>query len=120
MIIKDLERCEEFIAGDNTILRELLHGKRERLKIHYSLAHAALKPGERSLLHKLKESSEIYYVLEGKGVMHIDEESEEVKKDQVIYIPPNSKQYIENKGKADLRFLCIVDPAWKSEDEVIL
>jgi hypothetical protein len=25
MFIKDLKDCEEFIAGDNTILRELLH-----------------------------------------------------------------------------------------------
>ncbi len=120
MIIKDLERCEEFIAGDNTILRELLHGKRESLKLHWSLAHATLKPGKKSLLHRLKKSSEIYYILEGEGIMHIDGESEKVQKHQLIYIPPNSKQYIENTGKNELKFLCIVDPAWRKEDEEIL
>ena len=43
-----------------------------------------------------------------------------LKKNDSVYVPASSKQNIENVGKADLRFLCIVDPAWKSEDEVIL
>jgi len=32
----------------------------------------------------------------------------------------HSKQCIENIGKNELKFLCIVDPAWKHEDETIL
>ena len=52
--------------------------------------------------------------------MHIDNELEKVYAGQAIYIPPNSVQYIENIGKSDLKFLCIVDPAWKKEDEEIL
>ena len=66
------------------------------------------------------KTSEVYYILEGEGVLHIDDNSLNVSKDQAIYIPPNSKQYIENIGKNDLKFLCISDPAWKKEDEEIL
>ena len=52
--------------------------------------------------------------------MHVDSESAEVHSGQAVYIPPNSIQYIANTGKSDLEFLCIVDPAWRPEDEEIL
>ncbi len=119
MFIKDVKTCKEFIAGDNAILCELLHPDKEYLQLRYSLAHAMVKPGETSYRHKLK-NSEVYYILEGEGLMHIDNESARVLPGQVIYIPPNALQYIKNIGQSDLKFLCIVDPAWRKEDEVIL
>ena len=119
MLIKDLKDCQEFFAGDKTVLKELLHPDKQNIKIRYSLAHATVKPGKTSTPHTLK-TSEVYYILEGEGKMHIDNESENIKAGQAIYIPPDSKQFIENIGKNDLKFLCIVDPAWRKEDEVVL
>lgn len=119
MFIKDLQNCEEFTAGDGSILRELLHPNRADLEIRYSLAHATVKPGTTSKLHKLK-TTEVYYILEGVGIMHIDDESTKVHSGQVVYIPTDSKQYIQNIGNSDLKFLCIVDPAWQSKNEEIL
>ena len=119
MFIKDLQDCEEFIAGDNTILRELLHPDKADLQFRYSLAHAIVKPGKTSYPHKLK-TSEVYYILEGECVMHIGEESAKVCSNQAVYIPPDTKQYIHNSGNSDLIFLCIVDPAWRKEDEEVL
>src|SRR3989338_3464374 len=120
MLIKHLQNCKEFIAGDNTTLRELLHPDKEDLKLVYSLAHAVVKPGEISLWHRLRTSSEVYYILEGEGIMFIDNDSQKVCPGQTIYIPPNAKQRIKNTGKSDLKFLCIVDTAWKKEDEEIV
>lgn len=119
MFIKDLKNCEEFIAGDNTILRELLHPDKADLELRYSLAHAIVKPGKTSYLHKLK-TSEVYYILEGEGIMYIGDEAEKVSPGQAIYIPPNEKQCIHNSGNTDLVFICIVDPAWQKEDEEVL
>jgi mannose-6-phosphate isomerase-like protein (cupin superfamily) len=119
MFIKDLKDCEEFIAGDNTILRQLLHPDKADLAIRYSLAHAVLHPGKASQPHRLK-TSEVYYILEGEGIIHINDESEKVHAGLLIYIPPHAKQYIQNTGKSDLKFLCIVDPAWRAEDEEVL
>ena len=107
------------VAGDRTLLRELFHPDKADLKIRYSLAHAKVKPGQSSLAHRLK-TSEVYYILKGEGIMHLDGESAEVRPGQAVYIPPNSIQYISNTGKFDLEFLCIVDPAWQPEDEQIL
>ena len=119
MLIKDVQKCEEFVAGDNAILRELLHPDKEAIKLRYSLAHAIVKRGETSYRHKLKHS-EVYYILDGEGMMYIDNESVKVRPGQAIYIPPDSVQYIKNIGQSDLKFLCIVDPAWRQEDEVIM
>ena len=52
--------------------------------------------------------------------MHIDKETAKVRSGQAVYIPPGSVQFIENTGRSDLDFLCIVDPAWRPEDEEIL
>lgn len=119
MLIKKLQDCNEFIAGDNSLLRELLHPAKADLAIRYSLAHAVVKPGATSRPHMLK-TSEVYYILEGEGIMHIDGESARVSPGQAVYIPPYSRQYIRNTGKTGLKFLCIVDPAWQREDEEVM
>ncbi|OGZ22322.1 MAG: mannose-6-phosphate isomerase [Candidatus Nealsonbacteria bacterium RIFCSPLOWO2_01_FULL_43_36] len=119
MFIKKIKDCKELVAGDKSTLREVLHPIKDNLKIGYSLAYATVKSGEMSLLHKMK-TSEVYYVLQGEGVMYIDNESKKVGSGQVVYIPPNSAQKIKNTGHQDLIFLCIVDPAWRKEDEKIV
>ena len=119
MFIKCLKDCKEFTAGDDSILRELLHPEKAGVQIRYSLAHAEVRSGQKTIPHKLK-SAEVYYITEGHGLMYIDDKSSEVGPGCVVYIPPNSIQYIENIGNSDLKFLCIVDPAWKEDDEEVL
>jgi len=119
MLIKRLKDCRETTAGDRTRLRELLHPARDAAAIGYSLAVAWLSPGKRSQAHRLK-TSEVYYLFRGGGVMHIDDEAAEVTAGDAIYIPPDSVQWLENTGKDDVEFACIVDPAWRPEDERIL
>lgn len=117
MLIKDIKKCKYFKAMDKTVLCELLHPENENIERGCSIAHAVLKQDESSLPHRVKESVEIYYILEGDGVMHIEEESSKVQPGQAVYIPPHAKQWIENVGKADLKFLCIVSPPWREDNE---
>ena len=119
MFLRHLKDCREFIAGDGSILRELLHPGKADLQIRYSLAHAKVTPGQATKPHRLK-TSEVYYVIAGNGLMHIDEERFEVGAECAVYIPPHATQYIENTSDADLIFLCIVDPAWREGDEEVL
>jgi mannose-6-phosphate isomerase-like protein (cupin superfamily) len=119
MLVVDLKECTEFVAGDNTILREVLHPAKQEVSLRYSLAHATVRPGEVSLPHRLA-TSEVYYILEGQGVMYIDREQAEVGPGHTVYIPPHSVQSIRNTGESDLKFLCIVDPAWRAEDEEVV
>ncbi len=110
-----------FTAGDASVLREILNPAKaeELVGVQYSLAHATVQSGSATLKHSLT-SSEVYYILSGRGVMHVDVGQAEVGPGDAIYIPPGSVQFIENTGEKDLEFLCIVDPAWVPECETVL
>ena len=108
------------IQGDEgTKIKQYFHPHNTLNGINYSIAQFTLGPGKKSKLHKIS-SSEIYYILEGSGKLKIDEETHQIEKDDSAYVPPNSKQLIENTGSIDLKFLCIVEPAWKAENEILL
>jgi len=119
MTIKKLHDIEVFDGGEGTKIRQIFHPHNTLNGIRYSISHSEIKSGGKSKLHKMK-TSEVYYILQGEGNLQIDDAIFKVLKDQVIYIPPHSKQRIENTGKDELKFLCIVDPAWKLEDEIVL
>lgn len=118
MLVQKLNTCAEFVAGDGTVLRELLHPDKQPLQLRYSLAHAIVLAGQSSTPHALT-TSEVYYILSGNGEMHIDDETQAVEPGDAVYIPPNARQFIHNKGVEPLVFICIVDPAWRKEDETI-
>ena len=119
MSIKENSKIE-FIDGDEGVkIKQYFHPHNTLNGINYSIAQFSLEIGGKTKLHKIK-SSEIYYILEGKAELKIDEELFELKKDDSAHVPPNSKQFIKNIGTGNLRFLCIVEPAWKQEDDEIL
>jgi mannose-6-phosphate isomerase-like protein (cupin superfamily) len=118
MLVQKLQACAEFIAGDGTQLRELLHPDKQPIELRYSLAHAIVPVGQTSIPHALK-TSEVYYILSGTGEMHIDNETQVLEPGDAVYIPPNAKQFIHNSGTEPLVFICIVDPAWRKEDETV-
>ena len=119
MLIKRLKDCREITAGDRTRLRELLHPGRDAAAIRYSLACAWLAAGKRSQAHALA-TAEVYYLIRGSGVMHVGDESADVSAGDAVYIPAGATQWLENTGRDEIEFICIVDPAWRPEDEEIL
>ena len=119
MALRRNSEIDSIQGNEGTKIKQYFHPHNTLNGINYSLAEFTLEPGKKSKLHKMK-SSEIYYILEGKGDLKINDETYQVKKDDSVYVPPNSKQVIGNTGSENLRFLCIVEPAWKAEDEIIL
>ena len=122
MLIRNAGELRHERSIDGSMLCELLHPDRgeERTALECSIAHAIVPPGECTLPHRLKTSTEIYYILSGEGRINVDGETRKVRAGEAIYIPPAAKQSIENIGPKDLVFLCIVDPKWKKEDEQII
>jgi mannose-6-phosphate isomerase-like protein (cupin superfamily) len=118
MYIKDIRDCRPIRAGDGSALREILNAGKGSFAFGYSLALAAVEAGGRTKPHRLR-SSEVYYLLSGRGRMHVDGETSEVTAGQAVYIPPGALQFIENRGPGRLKFLCIVDPAWRPRDEEV-
>lgn len=108
------------VQGDEGArIKQYFHPHNTLNGIGYSLAQFTLEPGKRTKIHTIS-SSEIYYILEGEGDLRIDGKTHHVEKDDSVYVPPKSKQSIENSDSADLKFLCIVEPAWRPDGEIIL
>ena len=122
MIVKRLKELKMITGLDNTIIREMLNPLHESglISLNYSLAHATLEPNVSSLPHRFFIASEVYYILKGTGLMHIDDEVTEVGPGDTIYIPPQAIQYIENTGEGNLEFLCIVYPPWQPDAEELV
>ncbi|MGY5150267.1 MAG: cupin domain-containing protein [Candidatus Nitrosopumilus sp. bin_68KS] len=119
MSVQKNSEIQSIEGNEGTKIKQYFHPHNTLNGISYSVAQFTLESGKRSKLHKLK-SSEIYYILEGNAILTVDGEQHKIQKDDSVYISPNSKQFIENIGSEDLRFLCIVEPAWKAENEVLL
>ena len=120
MDITRLDDCTEIIANDGCRLRELLHPDHGAPLVNYSLAWAWVDPGERTLRHTLRESTEVYVIVQGQGRMHIGDDVEDVREGDTIVIPAGSEQWIENTGSGALGFLALVNPPWREEDDVRL
>ena len=116
MFVKNLNACHEFTANDGCLVRELLHPKNDPVDLGYSLAVARVHAGKRTWQHKLVQT-EVYYILSGQGRMHIGNETREVSIGDVILIPPGAVQWIENTGNSELKFLAIVSPPWREQDD---
>lgn len=110
MRILDRNEIEAFITKDNSEIREYYHSE------NISLAEASLKPGQAAEYHLHQTSLEIYYILEGEGLMEIEEEEKRVTGDQAILIPPGNKHRITNTGDGQLRLLCFCYPPYSDED----
>ena len=119
MSIKQNSKIDFIENDEGAKIKQYFHPHNTLNGINYSVAQFSLDIGKKTKLHKIK-SSEIYYILEGKGNLKINEKIFYLEKDDSVYVTPNSKQFIENTGSENLRFLCIAEPPWKSEDEEIL
>jgi mannose-6-phosphate isomerase-like protein (cupin superfamily) len=54
---------------------------------------------------------EVIYVLEGEGVLHIDESQEPVSQGSCIHLPPLRKHSLENSGDFPMRIVAVFHPA---------
>lgn len=120
IVKKNIASLASFMAGDATLIKEVLHPNHEGLPIRYSLAQAQLAPGDSSYPHVLTQQSELYIFLQGTAKVFVGEEETEAKAGEIVWIPPGVKQWVHNTGTNDLVFFCIVDPPWQKEDEQIL
>jgi mannose-6-phosphate isomerase-like protein (cupin superfamily) len=60
------------------------------------------------------------YIVAGRGRLTVDDSVVAVEPGSVVYVPPGGKQSLENSGPTAIEFLCLVDPAWRPEDEQVL
>jgi mannose-6-phosphate isomerase-like protein (cupin superfamily) len=78
-----------------------------------------LLPGATVTPHHHETLEEIYYILEGAGVMTIGEEQREVGAGDAIHIPKHHRHTLTNTGATPMRILLVCGPAFYFEDHRI-
>jgi mannose-6-phosphate isomerase-like protein (cupin superfamily) len=89
-----------------------------------------LEPGEAPPLHKHDDTEQVFYILEGEGVLRIGSEKQEhaVRPADVIRIPPTVLHSIQCTSKQPLRYLAVdcfvggrpqAEPTWDAHVQVM-
>ncbi len=115
MEVRNLADAVAFTTTDGSTIRSLLDLSVAPVRLQ-SLAEASLEPGQATEAHHHRLSEEIYYLLEGEGLMDVDGEVRRVGPGDAVLIPPGARHQITNDGGATLRFLCCCAPPWTAED----
>jgi mannose-6-phosphate isomerase-like protein (cupin superfamily) len=119
VFVKNINDCPEFTANDGCLIREWIHPKNDSIALPYSVAMATVEIGKQSYEHKL-EQTEVCIVFSGEGIMHIDDEEQEVSSGEAILVPAGAIQWIENTGDEELSFIAIVSPPWSEAGDIRL
>jgi mannose-6-phosphate isomerase-like protein (cupin superfamily) len=73
-----------------------------------------MEPGGKQHVHSHKPE-QMYYILEGSGVMTVDDERRPVGTGDCIYFPSFAKHGLENTGGTALRYLSAASPSFTAE-----
>ncbi|MCQ8893488.1 MAG: cupin domain-containing protein [Methanolinea sp.] len=105
MFHRHVAGCVRERAGDGSLLCELVHPYRESHWVPFrpSIAHAIVLPGESTLPHRLRQSTEVTCIIAGRGRMHVDRENEEVGEGSVVLVPPRGCPVAGEHGKCPSR-----------------
>ena len=113
MIVQNLARQTVFITKDGSAIRSLLDRTNAPVQ-NQSLAEATLAAGAATERHYHKLSEEIYFVLDGAGLITVQEDQTAVGAGDAILIPAGAWHTIE--ATSPLRFLCCCAPPYSHED----
>lgn len=102
-----------FITKDGSTIRSLLDLSNAPVA-NQSLAEATLPQDGETQRHFHRLSEEIYFLLEGRGIMEIDGHERRVEAGDAILIPPNAWHQIH--ALSPLRFLCCCAPPYSHDD----
>src|SRR5438132_1011021 len=108
MKLISLAAAEPFTTKDGSTIRELHHTAEQ------SLAEASLSAAATTQRHYHARTEEIYFILDGEGVLEVDGEHRPVHPGDAVLIPPGARHQIT--ASAALRFLCCCPPPYSHDD----
>lgn len=69
-----------------------------------------LEPGQEQKPHTHDEADKIYYVLEGRGLFLVGEETQELRQHQIVLAPAGAMHGVRNTSEARLILLVFMSP----------
>ena len=115
MEIRSLEAAEPFVTADGSTIREII-GPASFPAQNQSLAEATLEAGQSTQRHYHGRLEEIYFIVEGEGVMELDGDVAPVRPGDAILIPPGAWHQITANATNRLRLLCCCAPPYSHDD----
>jgi mannose-6-phosphate isomerase-like protein (cupin superfamily) len=111
--VKQLNPADEFYTPERCYITELSNTPEDP---DVSMARARVEPGVTTRWHRLRETAERYYIVEGRGRVEVGNiPPKEVNAGDVVLIPPMCRQRITNIGSNDLVFLAICTPRFSND-----
>jgi len=116
--VQNIDRVPAFTTKDGSEIRELLAHRNSAIR-NQTVAEARLPAGCATIPHHHAKTEEIYYVLEGEGLMRVGKETQMVGPGDAIAIPAGQIHQITNTGTGTLTFLCCCAPGYEHEDTIL-
>jgi len=111
--IKKQNLKSEFYTDEKCYITELSNTPDDP---EVSIAQARVAPGVTTRWHRLKGTTERYFIISGKGLVEVGTlPPQEVTSGDIVLIPPMCRQRIANMGKDDLIFLAICSPRFTKD-----
>jgi len=83
-------------------------------RVDFRISHYAPMACVKEHVHKVQE--QIYYVLEGEGILTLDDARHLMCPHDYVYVPPGVRHSFTNTGITSLVFLVITTPADDEEE----
>lgn len=84
-----------------------------------SVAHVLMHPGGISLPHHHQRMSEIYFILEGEGIIYYKDQALHVEQGAYLVLPPYTSHQLKNIGKNNLEHLVLAVPPFSAKDVIL-
>lgn len=118
--LKIFNRENSYNTGDLKILSSwMLIGPNNSASKNLSLQISEIPIGSEQPIHN-HEPEQCYYIIRGKGLMVFENESQEVKAGDAIFIPSDFKHGIKNLGNEVLEYITANAPLFSKEYEAAL
>lgn len=108
-----------YLTKDGSEIRELMHPDLHASR-NQSLAEARVPAGGSTLLHRHRNSEELYHVTAGSGMMTLGAERFPLAAGDTVCIAPGIPHRVENTGSETLVILCACSPAYSHADTELL
>ena len=118
MIIVNRDRASVIKTRHGSEIRPLVDRTTSAIT-RCSLAEEILPPGHAVTPHRHREIEEIYYIVEGRGMMTVGDEQREVAAGDAVYVPRGHRHTLANTGAEPIKLLLVCGPAFFYEDEVL-
>jgi len=111
--IKQKNLKEEFYTSEKCYVTELSNTPKDP---DVSIARARVESGVKTRWHRLKGTSERYFIISGIGLVEVGKLlPQEATVGDIVHIPPMCPQRVTNIGTEDLVFLAICSPRFSQD-----